>query len=145
MTSARTLNDYLNAAYSFSVIADEESGYVIEYPDLPGCITQVESLSDIPGAADEIKTLWIETAFANDIPIPEPGSAETYSGKFNLRLPRSLHRQLADAAARDGVSLNQHVVSILSSGDSTIQIERRLERIEEAIQNVNDHVTSPMK
>ena len=41
--------------------------------------------------------------------IPEPAPKEEYSGKFVVRLPRSLHRQLVESAEREGVSLNQLV------------------------------------
>ena len=53
---------------------------------------------------------------------PEP-SYQEYSGKFNVRLPRSLHRALVDAASQDGVSLNQYVVMLLSSGNTLAQLK----------------------
>ena len=52
---------------------------------------------------------WIEVALEEGIPIPEPAPNEDYSGKFVVRLPRSLHRQLAETAEREGVSLNQFI------------------------------------
>ena len=35
---------------------------------------------------------------------------EEYSGRFVLRIPRSLHKSLKEAADREGVSLNQYVL-----------------------------------
>ena len=35
---------------------------------------------------------------------------EPYSGKIVLRIPRSLHKQLKEAAAGEGVSLNQYML-----------------------------------
>ena len=52
---------------------------------------------------------WIEVALEEGIPIPEPAPNEDYIGKFVVRLPRSLHRQLAETAEREGVSLNQFI------------------------------------
>ena len=40
---------------------------------------------------------------------------DEFSGRVTLRLPRSLHRVLAEAADTDGVSLNQHLVNVLSN------------------------------
>lgn len=40
--------------------------------------------------------------------------ADDYSGRVTLRIPRSLHRALAEASDADGVSLNQHMVNVLS-------------------------------
>ncbi|WP_236790268.1 type II toxin-antitoxin system HicB family antitoxin [Amycolatopsis sp. GM8] len=42
-------------------------------------------------------------------PVPEPIAEKQYSGKFNVRVPAALHRELALAAAEQGVSLNRLV------------------------------------
>ena len=39
---------------------------------------------------------------------------EDYSGKFTVRLPRSLHQALVDRADKEGVSLNLFVTNALS-------------------------------
>ena len=52
------------------------------------------------------------------MPIPEPDSIEDYSGQFKLRLPRSLHRQLALQSKREGVSMNQYCVFLLSQNNA---------------------------
>ena len=44
-----------------------------------------------------------------------PTQAHDYSGKFLVRMPKSLHFRLAMQAKREGVSLNQYVTSLLSS------------------------------
>ena len=124
-----TLQDYQALEYSFNVIADPDGGYVIEYPDLPGCLTQADTLDEIAPMAAEVRELWIEAAFENGITIPLPSYPEEYSGKFNVRLPRSLHRQLVESAERDGVSLNQYVTMLLSRGDAQHRIEQRLEEL----------------
>jgi predicted HicB family RNase H-like nuclease len=46
--------------------------------------------------------------------IPLPSSEVEYSGKFNVRVPASLHRKLAKLAVKEGVSLNQYIVYALS-------------------------------
>ncbi len=63
---------YLDQPYSFSVIPDPDGGYFIHYPDLPGCMTQVEELAEIGPAADEIRILWLETAHDHGMNIPLP-------------------------------------------------------------------------
>ena len=63
-TSLRpTLAEALAREYRFEVIPDAEGGYVIRYPELPGCMTQVESLEEVPAAAREIRELWLETEY----------------------------------------------------------------------------------
>jgi predicted RNase H-like HicB family nuclease len=63
---------YLNQPYSFAVIPDPDGGFFIHYPDLPGCMTQVEELKEIGPAADEIRVLWLETAYDQGVVIPLP-------------------------------------------------------------------------
>lgn len=108
------LDYYLALSYPFRASADPEGGYVITFPDLPGCMTQVENAADIGPVAEEARRLWIMTEYEEGESIPLPSYPEEYSGKFNLRLPRSLHRRLAELAEREGVSLNQLVASLLA-------------------------------
>ena len=48
----------------------------------------------------------------------EPDSLEDYSGQFKLRIPRSLHRLLAEHSQREGISMNQYCVYLLSRNDA---------------------------
>lgn len=137
MTSAAKvqaeLKKYMAMDYPINLVADEEGGYVVIYPDLPGCITQVETLEEVPAMAREVFELWVESELEVGHNIPPPSYPEEYSGKFNLRLPKSLHRRLAESAEREGVSLNQYVVSLLESGDALHRLEERLDGIEAAL------------
>jgi hypothetical protein len=50
------------------------------------------------------------------LPDPPVGSQRReYSGRFNVRIPKSLHAALASEAEAEGVSLNQLVVAKLAS------------------------------
>lgn len=111
-TQRQPLSYYLGLEYPYTVVPDDGS-YFIAYPDLPGCMTQVEDASEIPQAAEEIRTLWIEGEYEDGHDIPEPVTKE-YSGKFVARVPKSLHRDLVEAAKREGMSLNAYVVALLS-------------------------------
>jgi len=48
--------------------------------------------------------------------VPTPWGERVYSGKFNLRVGERLHRNLALAAAEQGLSLNAYVVRLLTPG-----------------------------
>lgn len=125
-SARQPLDYYLNLEYPFNAIADPDGGYVIVFPDLPGCMTQVDRMDEIGPMAEDARLLWLTTTYEQKLEIPLPSYPEEYSGKFNLRLPRSLHRDLAEAAERDGVSLNQYVVMLLSRGHAQSQVERWL-------------------
>lgn len=68
---------------------------------------------DDPGDA---KAAWIDIALQDGMPVPEPvPEAADFSGRFNVRIPRSLHRELVRRAEEEDVSLNQIVTYLLST------------------------------
>lgn len=115
--SKRTVEDYLALPYTIEVQYDDsdgEPGYVASVVELPGCFTQADTFAELqPMIADAMRA-WIESALEEGQPIPEPRTSEAYSGRFVVRLPKSLHRQLADTAANEGVSLNTLINVALS-------------------------------
>ena len=67
--------------------------------------------------AKDAKREWIRAALEEGIEIYEPDSLENYSGQFKLRIPRSLHRSLAEHSQREGISMNQYCVYLLTKND----------------------------
>ncbi len=108
-----TLEYYLSLNYKVELYPDD-GAFVAEIPDLPGCITQGDTMEEAVALINEAKHLWLETAINRGISIQEPKNLDEYSGKFLLRMPKSLHARLAAQATDEGVSLNQYVVSLLS-------------------------------
>jgi predicted HicB family RNase H-like nuclease len=51
-----------------------------------------------------------ETKLENGFDIPEPVTETPASGKFTLRLPKTLHNRLTIEAKKEGVSLNQYAL-----------------------------------
>ncbi|WP_066376670.1 MULTISPECIES: type II toxin-antitoxin system HicB family antitoxin [unclassified Anabaena] len=110
-----SLEYYLNLPYPVTLYPDPEAGYVAQIKDLPGCLTQGETLEETMTNINEARELWIETAYEAGDNIPLPSSDDSYSGKLLVRMPKSLHRHLAETAEREGVSLNQYIVFLLSA------------------------------
>jgi antitoxin HicB len=109
----------------FKVVTDPDGGcVVIVFSDLPGCLTQVDDVDDISPMAKDARITWADAAFDQVMEIPELSIPEEYSGRFNLRLPRSLLRELAEEARRQGVSLNQYVETLLARRDALARVER---------------------
>lgn len=114
----RTLNDYLAMAYRMEIIEDkDEGGYVVSYPELPGCITCGDTIENAIKNAMDAKKEWLTAAVEDGIEISEPDNIEDYSGQFKLRIPRSLHKSLAEHSKREGISMNQYCVYLLSKND----------------------------
>ena len=117
----KTLNDYMAMSYRMEIVEDkDEGGFVVTYPDLPGCITCGKTLESAVANATDAKKAWIEAALEEGIEIQEPDSLENYSGQFKLRIPRSLHRMLAEHSKREGISMNQYCVYLLSRNDAML-------------------------
>ena len=115
----KTLNDYMKMSYRMEIVEDrEEGGFVVSYPDLPGCITCGETIETAVANAQDAKRTWLEAALEEGIEIQEPDSLDDYSGQFKLRIPRSLHRLLAEHSKREGISMNQYCVYLLSRNDA---------------------------
>ena len=53
---------------------------------------------------------WIETKLENGFDVPEPVDESNASGKFTVRLPKTLHNRLTFEAKKEGVSLNQYAL-----------------------------------
>ncbi len=115
----KKLNDYMNMPYRMEIVEDkDEGGYVVSYPELPGCITCGETIETAINNAADAKKAWIEAALETGIEIHEPDNLEEYSGQFKLRIPRSLHRSLTEHSKREGISMNQYCVYLLSKNDA---------------------------
>ncbi len=115
----KRLTDYLRLPYTIEFRQEEaEEGeapvWFARVVELPGCMTEGDSLEEAARMIQDAMAAWIEVALERGLPIPEPRSTEDYSGRFVVRLPKSLHRELVAAARREGVSLNQWVNYLLS-------------------------------
>ena len=112
----KTLEDYMKMPYRVNIIPDPyEGGYTAYYPDLPGCITCADSISELENVLIDAKKAWISSELKQGRDIPEPIYDGDFSGQFKLRIPKSLHKQLAQQARDEGVSMNQLCMYLLSS------------------------------
>jgi len=102
--------------YTYRVIWSEEDeqfvGLCAEFPSLSwlACSPE-EALRGILKVAAKV----VKDMKANGEPVPEPICSKRYSGKFMVRVPPELHRQIALKAAEEGISLNRLVSTKLSS------------------------------
>ena len=110
----KDLKYYMSLPYKIEIEEDAEAGgYTASIPELPGCLTCGETAEEALEHMDDAKKEWILSALEESYPIPEPHEP-SYSGQFKLRLPKSLHKALAERAKEEGTSLNQYCVYLLS-------------------------------
>ena len=115
----KNIDYYMALTYKMEIVEDkDEGGFVVSQPDLPGCITCGETIETAIANANDAKKAWIKAALESGIEIQEPNNLEEYSGQFKLRIPRSLHRSLAEHSKKEGISMNQYCVYLLSRNDA---------------------------
>jgi predicted RNase H-like HicB family nuclease len=128
----RTAAEVLKAPYSRVLMPDAETGtYAAKITEFPGCVAQgdtpEEAFRNLEAAAES----WIEELMAMGQRVPEPSAFNQYSGRIALRLPKSLHRNAAQLAEREGTSLNQFLVSAIAervgAGSFYAKMNRMLE------------------
>lgn len=102
--------------------AEDGGGYLITFPDLPGCMSDGETEAE---AVENGRDAFVAVVSAlhdmgREIPAPSFGpddaSAPGASGKFVARVPKSIHAKLTSRAKAEGVSLNTLVLSMLAEG-----------------------------
>jgi predicted RNase H-like HicB family nuclease len=114
--------------YEVSMRKDSDGDFVARIPDLPGCIAHGKNQASAIRNLRAVQRLWIEEALSAGLNIPEPEN-EMPSGKWVQRVPRRLHKELAAAAKRENVSLNQLVTSMLSEALGAGNCVRALEAV----------------
>ncbi len=73
-----------------ALIADEGGGYLVEFPGLPGCMSDGDTVAEAVANAADAQAAWLAAMREAGRPIPAPGAdpTEGYSGKWVLRAPR---------------------------------------------------------
>jgi len=109
----------MNLPYKIEIIPEEDGqGFTAVISDLKGCMAFGETIEEAYRMITEIKQAWIEIALERGWSIPDPTVEQPseYSGRFNMRLPRYLHRDLAELAEVEETNMSQLVVALLAEG-----------------------------
>jgi len=121
----KNLDYYMGLNYRIEIVKDEaEGGYVLSIPELKGCLTCADNLEKGMEMLEDAKKQWLTAALESGYEIPEPNTQESYSGQFKLRLPKSLHKELAEKSKQEGISMNQYCLYLLSK-NSNLPVENR--------------------
>jgi predicted RNase H-like HicB family nuclease len=113
----KNVEDYMNLPYNYIVqpITDESGSYFYaRVLELDGCQSTGETFEEAFENLKEAMRGWIETKLENGFDVPLPVGYDDFSGKFVVRIPKSLHYKLSVEAEQEGVSLNQYALYKLS-------------------------------
>lgn len=113
----KSLDYYMNLPYNFLIrpISDESGNYYYgQVLELDGCQSDGDTFEEASRNLREAMEGWLSVKLEHGDHIPEPVNDDNYSGKFIVRVPKSLHKRLAIEAQKEGISLNQYLVYKLS-------------------------------
>ncbi|CAK7023729.1 type II toxin-antitoxin system HicB family antitoxin [uncultured Phascolarctobacterium sp.] len=117
MKKTKNLNYYLSLAYQLQLTkiqVEDGDGYLAEIPLLKGCMSDGETPDEAVKNLEEAKKEWLTYMLENGLEIPEPALEDDFSGKFTVRIPKSLHKVIAEQSKKEGLSLNQYVSNSLA-------------------------------
>lgn len=116
---AKPLFPFEAYAHVVEPLSEEDGGgYLITFPDLPGCMSDGETIEEVIANGRDAFSGWMSARADIGKPIPKPTrhgeSAEPV--RMMQRLPRSLHASLVARARAEGTSLNTLVTMLLAEG-----------------------------
>lgn len=112
----KKLNYYLDLPWNIKIrhIKSESDDYYFgQVQEIPEVRADGKTVEECYNLVLEILKSNLEVMIDDKVKVPEPID-KSYSGKFNLRLPKSLHKKLAEEAEEEGVSFNQLILYKLS-------------------------------
>ena len=112
-----TVQEYMELPYNIVTrfVKDKSGEYFFAFvQELDGCMSDGATLEEAYANIREAMEGWIETKLDAGLKIPVPFDADKYSGRFVVRLPKTLHRRLSMEAEKEGISLNQYTLYKLS-------------------------------
>ena len=117
--------------YPFTIrhlLKEEGGGYLIEFPDLPGCMSDGETIEEAVENGHDAVVCWMHAAKEANRSIPQPGELEKQSGKWVQRVPKSMHLRLVAKAEDEGVSLNTLVITFIAEAlgkNNSLRVRRK--------------------
>ena len=113
---AGAVADYIRLPYTRMLIPELDGSFRGEILELSGCFSIGDTPAEAYQSLETAALSWLEAAMQNGQPIPPPIDVTEFSGRLVLRLPKSLHKKAHRLAQRDGVSLNQFIVTTIAEG-----------------------------
>ncbi|MDR1510151.1 MAG: type II toxin-antitoxin system HicB family antitoxin [Synergistaceae bacterium] len=94
----KDIDYYMGLKYKTLVTPTDDGGVLLEIPELGSLSTYAwgETYDEANSILQEIKRDNIQDLIDKGFEVPEPVDDEPYSGRLNLRMPKTLHRRLAE-------------------------------------------------
>src|ERR1022692_2744507 len=108
-TANRNLHEYQFTVRPLS--KEEGGGYLVEYPDIPGCMSDGDTIEEAIANAREALRDCVAVFQETGRKVPKPGIE---AAQWRQRLPRTLYSKLTAQAEHEGVSINSFVTAIIA-------------------------------
>ena len=124
----------------FPQTADDGSTYWTAcFPAIPECVGGGDTPEEAVAEANENLSFYLEYLEDEGKTAPKEYSVPEYNGKISLRVPKSIHKALAEAAENDGVSinllLNNAVSQYLGLKNFDLQFQKKVDALKEVTDN----------
>lgn len=111
--------------------SEEDQAFIAIVPELEGLSAFGETVEEAVRELGVAKKLYLETLEEDGEQIPEPDVVRPFSGQIRLRLPKTLHAQLSREAQKEGISLNTHIVQLLSQRNMLELVLKEIKELKE--------------
>lgn len=108
------VEEIVSQPYRHELRRNEDGTWFAKVIELPGCMTEGDTEVDALENLQDAMRAWVRVQLEDGEPIPPPSAEAKFSGKFVVRVAPSLHRELVERAAQEGISLNALVSMALA-------------------------------
>lgn len=121
--------------YSTNVFwSEEDNCFIATCSEFPLLSAHGDTWEEAISEFQLVLEMAIESFIEDGVELPKPAIAVSHSGQFRVRLPKGLHKSLAENAERDGVSLNSYVIALISGNYSYQKVyEEKIEALEKVV------------
>jgi antitoxin HicB len=124
----KTISELIKQPYNIIIQQDLDGCFYAKVEELDGCFAEGQSAQEAWENIQDSMKNWMEIAQEMNvsIPLPKANQDTEYSGKYLLRMPKKLHKELVETAEEEGISLNLLLVNLLSSRLPVHRIEQKI-------------------
>lgn len=115
LQNSKNPKDVLKKPYHRRLQPADDGGYTGTIQEFPGLVAEGNTVDEAMRNLESAALSWIEASLASGREVSDPVDFGGCSGKIALRIPRSLHRQVAEMSELEGVSVNQLLTNAIAN------------------------------
>lgn len=130
--------------YSVNIFwVEADNCFIASCPEFPLLSAHGDTKEEAASEFQIVLEMAIDSYIEDKIELPKPRTSLNYSGQFRIRMPKSLHRDLAETALKEGVSLNSYTVSVISENHTNKKIyTEKIHALERMIEKLTINLVS---